>query len=286
MQKTSNTGALWLLRGFLTVNVLLALIMPVAARDVIGVVYAVQDPFGIVIFGVGVLTAFSLLLMTFVRPQALIHWGRRWVASSPRLTIWLGVLFFWTRMLWLAGLLATTVDLVWLLPFFAWTVTTGLALVWLAERDSRQDSARQANDRQALVVAIVCAAIAMCRDAFLLWGFSFGFYADSHGYMVMGKQMLDISQPVYQPFRTWPYPIVNALARSWVNPMPLIWFQIILGAFAVGMLVRVIGKRDLACAIVVGGLLSLDIVWGSINRQMLTEGPIASLSVICFAVLV
>jgi dolichyl-phosphate-mannose--protein O-mannosyl transferase len=82
---------------------------------------------------------------------------------------------------------------------------------------------------------------------------------------------------------TLPYKLMHAITNSIANPLSLIWLQIIIGALAVGVMVYVISREDVALALSVGLLLATDLLWGSLNRMLLTEGPFISFHLLAMA---
>jgi hypothetical protein len=130
----------------------------------------------------------------------------------------------------------------------------------------------QKNNRLAGILAALFGALVFLRGAFLLWGFSFGFYRDSNLYVSLGYTLLERGGPFSAGVVTFPYPFLNAITRSWLNPEALVWLQIAIAALAAGFLVYVVAKIRPLLAAVIGLLLFADLVWGAINRNLMTEG--------------
>ena len=140
--------------------------------------------------------------------------------------------------------------------------------------------------KRALLAACIFAAFAIMRDASILWAFSFGFYRDSNLYVSLGKALFQKPSPFSAGIVTFPYPFLNAITLSSLNPVTLVWLQILIGGVAVGVLTYVIAKKHLWLAILVGLLLVSDLIWGAINRNVMKEGPFVSFNVLSLAILV
>src|SRR5713101_1026704 len=131
--------------------------------------------------------------------------------------------------------------------------------------------------------------LALACGAWLLWGYSFAIYLDGNSYVRFGKILFDrsvlLNKPINIPYHytTLPYKFMNAITNSAANPLPLIWLQIIIGALAVGAIVYVISCKDVALALSVGLVLATDLLWGSHNRTLLTEGPFISFHLLVLA---
>lgn len=142
------------------------------------------------------------------------------------------------------------------------------------------------NIKRALIIAFVFAGFAILRDYIILWAFSFGFYRDSNLYVSLGQALFQKPSPFSSGIVTFPYPFLNAVTVSSINPVRLIWLQIVIGGIAVGMLTYVIAKKNLALALLIGFLLIFDFIWGATNRNLMKEGLFTSFNVMSLALLV
>jgi len=128
--------------------------------------------------------------------------------------------------------------------------------------------------RLAVGLGVVFAAVALVRDTVLLKAFAFYVDPDSIGYLVGAS------------LRSRPYPILAWLTDAADHPLNLVFLQIGLGAFAVGLLVYVVARRNPWLAVLIGLLFTFDMVWSLSNRTLLAEGPSTSFAVISLAILV
>jgi len=135
-------------------------------------------------------------------------------------------------------------------------------------------------------MAVIFAMFALIRNAALVWAFSFGYYRDSNLYLSLGKTLFEKNGPYSEGIVSFPYPFLNALTGSATDPLRLVWLQIFIGAVALGALVYVITRMNRVLAIVTGSLLVLDLVWGAINRNVMTEGLFVSFNVLSLALMV
>src|SRR5712691_3839542 len=131
--------------------------------------------------------------------------------------------------------------------------------------------------------------LSLTCGSWLLWGYSFAIYPDGVSYVQYGKGLFDFSVPLNSTpgyyYTTLPYKLMHAITNSAANPFPLIWLQIIIGALAVAVIVYVISCKDVTLAIGVGLVLATDLLWGTQNRIILTEGPFTSFHVLALACL-
>lgn len=139
---------------------------------------------------------------------------------------------------------------------------------------------------KAKFLALLFGLLIFLRGAFLVWAFSFGFYRDSNLYVSLGYTLFEKGGPFSAGVVTFPYPFLHALTRSWLNPWALVWTQIFIGALAAGFLVYVVAKTSPLLATVIGALLVTDLVWGAINRNLMTEGLFVSFNLLSLAFLV
>lgn len=140
--------------------------------------------------------------------------------------------------------------------------------------------------KTARILGVVFGLLALLRGALVLWMFSFGYYRDSNLYVSLGESLFQKGGPFSAGIVTFPYPFLNWLALSSVNPLALVWLQILVGALAAGFLVYVVAKSHPLLAVVTGALLSIDFIWGAINRNVMTEGLFVSLNMLSLAFLV
>jgi hypothetical protein len=125
------------------------------------------------------------------------------------------------------------------------------------------------------LIAALFGGIIILRDLTLLRAFSVGFWNDSTGYIALGWEI-----------RTLPLPLLNSILNTSASPYPVILFQILVCALAVGALVFVVGRTSLVLSIFLGIGLALDLHWGMNNLNVLTESLFMSLHVLSAAVLV
>lgn len=142
------------------------------------------------------------------------------------------------------------------------------------------------NSKTARILAIAFATIVFLRGAIIVWAFSFGFYRDSNLYVNLGNTLFQRGGPFSSGVVTFPYPLFNAITDSSGNPLVLVWLQILIGALAVGWLVYVLAKINPILSFVIGSLLVIDLVWGAINRNVMTEGLFVSFNILSLAFLV
>jgi hypothetical protein len=142
------------------------------------------------------------------------------------------------------------------------------------------------NSKPARILAITFTVLVFLRGALIVWAFSFGYYRDSNLYVNLGKTLFQRGGPFSSGVVTFPYPFFNAITNSSGNPLVLIWLQILIGALAVGWLVYVLTKINPILAVVIGLLLVIDLVWGAINRNVMTEGLFVSFNILSLAFLV
>jgi hypothetical protein len=136
-----------------------------------------------------------------------------------------------------------------------------------------------------LLLALFFALISFGRDVYLTRGFSIGLYKDTLTYILAGKSLLGIT-PALDNKVSVPYPLLTAFTRVDLNPMNLVWLQICLGALAVGWLVYILSRRSIFLSVLVGVMLSSDLLWGAFNHAILTEGLIMSCLVISLALMI
>jgi hypothetical protein len=142
------------------------------------------------------------------------------------------------------------------------------------------------NSKTARILAIAFGLLVFMRGALIVWAFSFGFYRDSNLYVNLGNSLFQKGGPFSSGVVTFPYPFFNAVTDSASNPLILVWLQVLIGALAVGWLVYVLAKINPTLALVIGLLLTIDLVWGAINRNVMTEGLFVSFNILSLAFLV
>ncbi|MGW8251902.1 MAG: hypothetical protein ACWGO1_14770, partial [Anaerolineales bacterium] len=140
--------------------------------------------------------------------------------------------------------------------------------------------------KTARILAIAFGLIVFLRGALIVWAFSFGFYRDSNLYINLGRTLFQKGGPFSSGVVTFPFPFLNAITASAGNPLRLVWLQVLIGALAVGCLVYVLAKINPTLGLVIGALLAIDLVWGAINRNVMTEGLFVSFNILSLAFLV
>lgn len=242
---------------------------------------------GFALWGLGSLLLFAV---SFAYPGWLIPdsplWhslrtrrGLRWSVVAALVVFWLGVFR-------LTALLHLLVAPFALLPVYLWAAALGIVLLWLVERDRRS---------WAFYAALSLASACVIRDTVLSSTFYFLYETDAVGYFRYARFMFDPTVADIPVTRTMNYPLViNLLLFPFNSALPanadslwrVIHVQMLVGALAVGLLVYVLGRRDRVFALVVGGILALDVVWGAYQRWVFTESLTMSFLVISLAVLV
>ncbi len=152
--------------------------------------------------------------------------------------------------------------------------------------DSMANTDESKNTKTARILAFTFGLIAFLRGGLVIWAFSFGFYRDSNLYVNLGSALFQRGGPFSSGVVTFPYPFMNAIAASAKSPLILVWLQVLIGALAVGCLVYVLAKINPILGLVIGTLLAIDLVWGAINRNVMTEGLFVSFNVLSLAFLV
>lgn len=152
--------------------------------------------------------------------------------------------------------------------------------------DSTVSVDESSNTKIARILAITFALIAFLRGALIVWAFSFGYYRDSNLYVNLGRTLFQRGGPFSSGVVTFPYPFLNAITISSENPFVLVWLQVFLGALAVGFLVYVLARINPILGLVIGSLLVIDLIWGAINRNVMTEGSFVSFNILSLAFLV
>ena len=87
-------------------------------------------------------------------------------------------------------------------------------------------------NKTALFTGIFTALLLFCRNALMYGLFSFAYYPDSNLYVQLGKTFFETG--TISPLVMFPYPLMNALTRSYYNPVFLVWLQMFLAAAAGG----------------------------------------------------
>jgi hypothetical protein len=85
--------------------------------------------------------------------------------------------------------------------------------------------------------------------------------------------------------RSRPYPVMAWLTDATHHPENLVWLQLVLGGVATAALVWVLWRNHRVLAVLVGVFFVLDFGWATHNRQLLSEGPFVSFSVLSLAAL-
>lgn len=140
--------------------------------------------------------------------------------------------------------------------------------------------------RSAIIVATIVGVACILRDSMLLATYGINYSYDSLGYINLGKDFFNIIPEYLNHWRTIPYVLVNAVFSPWVNPYPLIIFQIGVSAIASSSLTYVIFKRNASIGLGIACLLVINIVWGSVNLAIASESTFISFHIICLVVLI
>jgi len=145
-------------------------------------------------------------------------------------------------------------------------------------------TAESGSGRYAVPLAVGFSLLAVLRDSLILLAKSYAIRKDSVSYIGLGEIFFDRNGP-YIPYRSVPYPLVNALAHSSTYPLVLVWTQILVGAIAAGALVYVVSQRDAVLASAMGIFLVTDVTWAGMHRVLLTESLAVSFSLLSLAIL-
>ena len=241
-------------------------------------------------FAVWGAVSLALFALAFARPTLLAPesplWARLRARPIWRIVVALVIVLFWLGVLRLTALLHLLVSPFALLPVYAGAAALGIGALWLVERDRRS---------WAFYLALSIAAACVIRDTVLSSTFYFLYETDSWGYLRYARYMFDPTTGNMPISRTLNYPLViNLLLFPFSSGQPIsadwfwrvVHFQMLAAAFATGLLVYVLGKRDRTLALVAGVFLALDVVWGAYQRWVFTESLTMSFLVISLAVLV
>ncbi|HRL13133.1 MAG TPA: hypothetical protein PKX07_14715, partial [Aggregatilineales bacterium] len=232
----------------------------------------------------GGVLAFSVLsLWRPARFDAVAHRIALRLRTSPRFTVWLGVLILWGWALAFAYVdrrAPLISEWLWL-PFLLWAALIGFAVLWFT-RPPRDAVLRSA--RWSVRLALAFAVAVIIRDLYLLDVFGLRLMNDTVEYINDGRDLFNPAASSGLPKRMLPYLLLNHVTRTWESPDHLIALQIALGALAVAVLVYVLARRRLWLGLAAGLLLTLDLTWATYNRTMLTEGPFISFHVLMLAV--
>ncbi len=136
------------------------------------------------------------------------------------------------------------------------------------------------------LLGITFGLLIFLRGVFIVWAFSYGFYRDSNLYISLGSTLFERGGAFSSGIVTFPYPFLNAITRSWLNPLTLVWLQILIGSLAAGFLIYVVAGTNPLLGAAIGALLFIDLVWGAINRNVMTEGLFVSFNILSLAFLV
>lgn len=123
-----------------------------------------------------------------------------------------------------------------------------------------------------IILASFFGCVSIIRDIYLVKGFSIGIYKDTLTYVQVGLGLIGITPPVENKVSV-PYPLMAAITRVDTDPMRLVWVQIVLAAIAIAFMVYILSRRSVSLGLMTGIMLSTDLLWGSFNRSILTEGP-------------
>ncbi len=156
----------------------------------------------------------------------------------------------------------------------------------MQSQSSQPNEYKRSTAKQAWIITLIFASLVFMRNLAQWWAFSFGYYRDSNLYVSLGQTLFQRGGPFARGVVSFPYPFLNAVSQSWVHPGRLVFLQILIGAIAAGVLLYVIARSDRLLAVLAGILLLLDLVWGAINRNVMTEGLFVSFNVLSLVVLV
>ena len=124
-----------------------------------------------------------------------------------------------------------------------------------------------------MAVATLFGVASFARDAILVLRNGYLTSPDTAGYL-SGSWL-----------RSRPYPVMAWLTDATHHPWNLVWLQLVLGALATAALVWVVWRSHRVLAVLIGVFFVLDFGWATHNRQLLSEGPFVSFSVLSLAVL-
>lgn len=136
-----------------------------------------------------------------------------------------------------------------------------------------------------LLLALTSFLISISIQLIILHGYGLNYSYDSYGFVKLGKEYFDFSNKATFSIRTLPYPFLNGLLSSWVNPIPFIIFQMVVHAFSKGIFIYVLARRQFIYAVIVSFFLTLDISSSASTRIILTENVAASFLLISLAIL-
>jgi hypothetical protein len=86
--------------------------------------------------------------------------------------------------------------------------------------------------------------------------------------------------------RSEPYPLLGWLFGARESPLPLLSFQIVIGALAASALVWVLSRRSSILGALVAQFFVTDLAWAQANRSLSTEGVSISFMVLSLALFV
>jgi hypothetical protein len=134
-----------------------------------------------------------------------------------------------------------------------------------------------------MIIGLIFGIIILLRNITLILLFSYTFLPDSNSYIHLGK---DFFHTFYiSPLYTFPYPLLNALSNSYKSPYFLLSIQVLIAAAAAGFFVYILAKRSRLSAVLMGLLLSFDLVGGAFSRSIMTDSIFSSLILICLGIL-
>jgi hypothetical protein len=133
------------------------------------------------------------------------------------------------------------------------------------------------------VIGLFFWLIILLRNIMLILLFSYTLLPDSNLYIQLGNNFFRTWY--ISPLVTFPYPLLNALAYSYQSPYLLLSLQALITAIVGGFFVYIVAKRSRLSAILIGALLSCDIVWGAFTRSILTDSLFAALILVCLGIL-
>ena len=135
------------------------------------------------------------------------------------------------------------------------------------------------------VLALTSFLVSISIQLIILYGYGLNYSYDSYGYVKLGKEYFDFSNKATFSIRTLPYPFLNGLLSSWVNPIPLIMFQMVVHAFSKAIFIYVLGRKQFIYAVIVSFFLTLDISSSASTRIIHAENIAASCLLISLAML-
>src|SRR5258708_4005007 len=127
----------------------------------------------------------------------------------------------------------------------------------------------------AFLLALFVGMLSFQRDMLFHKAFGLTYQQDSPGYIGFTT-----------PDRSLPIQVMATAVQASNYPVSYIMLDIIIAAFAVGSLVYVVGRLNLALAIGIAIFLVTDTIWAQVQLDILTESAFISFHILCLACLI